>query len=131
MVQPDRPQQRTNAKRHHFPVAVHRSPRVRQRRISIPRRISRAFATLCSRAEINSALLVALDWVKSGSEKGDCCALSAMAPGTVATCSSQLTERPRPIVRLPAEAIPRHTLEDAPCGLRFLLKLLCKLQWST
>jgi hypothetical protein len=36
----------------------------------------------------------------------------------------QLTERPRSIVRFPAETIFRDALENAACGLRFLLELL-------
>ena len=55
---------------------------------SIEPTISRAFATLCSRAGISSAALVALGWVNWGTEKGDCREISAMAPGIVATCSA-------------------------------------------
>ena len=54
---------------------------------SIPLRICLALARLVSSVSTNCATLVALGCLNWGTGNGEFCDISAIAPGTIATCS--------------------------------------------
>src|SRR5258705_8035578 len=124
VVQHDRAQYRADRDRHDLPVAIHHAPHLREVGfVQSPKNLARLLETLVeSRNQLGGARRARLLELRHRKRR-DLRDLGDRARDR-RDVQRELTERHRPVVRLPAQTIVGDPLEDAPGRLRFLFEFL-------